>query len=126
MNMSFLYCKTIKEALKSDAEPLASTSADVAEEFHQDESGADSNPGSLQEDSAQPAEVVEPIELEESMESLAEGEPLEITLPVNPSSSSTGFTVSCDELQSENRQLRNKVKSLQTKLLAKRESLKIC
>ena len=42
---------------------LASTSADVAEEVHQDESGTDSNPGSLQEDSAQPAEVVEPMEL---------------------------------------------------------------
>ena len=113
--------------LKSGAEPLASTSADVAEdpEVHQDESGAGGNPGSSQEDSAQPAEIVEPMELEESMESLAEGEPLEITLPVNPLSSSTGCTVSCDELQSENRQLRNKVKSLQKKLLAKRESLKI-
>ena len=97
----------------------------MAEKCHQDESGADSNPGSSQQDSAQPAEDVEPVELEESMESLAEGEPLENTLPVNPLSSSSGYTVSCDELQSENRQLRNKVKSLQKKLLAKRESLKI-
>ena len=82
---------------------MASTSADVAEECHQDERGADGNPGSLQQDSAQPAEDVEPLELEESIESLAEGKPLEITLPVNPLSSSSGYTVSCDELQSQNR-----------------------
>lgn len=114
--------------MKSGAEPLASTSADVAEdpEVHQDDSGADGNPGSSQEDSAQPAEIVESMELEESMESVAEGEPLEITLPVNPLSSSTGCNASCGKLQSENRQLRNKVKSLQKKLLAKRDSLKIC
>ena len=56
----------MKEALNSDAEPLASTSADVAEECHEDESGADGNPGSSQQDSAQPAEDVEPLELEDS------------------------------------------------------------
>jgi len=112
--------------LKSGAEPLASPSADVAEEDHQGESGAGGDPGSSQEDSAQPVGIVEPMELGESMESLAEGEPLEITLPVNTLSPSTGCTVSCDELQSENRQLRNKVKSLQKKLLAKRESVEIC
>ena len=84
------------------------------------------NPGSSQEDSAQPVGIVEPMEPEESMLSLTEGEPLEITLPVNPLSSSTGCTVSCDELQSENRQLRNKVKSLQKELQAKRESVKTC
>ena len=86
----------------------ASTSAYVAEGDHQAESGAGGNPGSLQEDTAQPAEIAEPMELDESMESLAEGEPLEITLPVNPLSSSTECTLRCDEVQSENRQLRNK------------------
>ena len=65
-------------------EPSASTSAYVAEGDHQAESGAGGNPGSPQEDTAQPAEIAEPMELDESMESLAEGEPLEITLPVNP------------------------------------------
>ena len=98
----------------------------MAEEDHQDESGAGGNPGSAQDDSAQPVEIVKHMELEESMETLAEGEPLEITLPVNPLSSSTGCTLSCDELQSENRQLRNKVKSLQKKLQAKRDALKSC
>ena len=106
--------------LKSGAEPLASPSAQVAEEDHQDECGAGGNPGSSQEDSAQPVGIVEPMEPEESMESLTEGEPLEITLPVNPLSSSTGCTVSCDELQSENRQLRNKVKSLQKKVASQK------
>ena len=82
--------------LKSGAEPLALTSADVAEdpEVHQDDSGADGNPSSSQEDSAQPAEIVKSMELEESMESVAEGEPLEITLPVNPLSSGTGCNAS--------------------------------
>ena len=107
-------------------EPSASTSAYVAEGDHQAESGACGNPGSSQEDSAQPAEIAEPMELEESMERVAEGEPLEITLPVNPLSSSSGCTLRCDELQSENRQLRNKVKSLQKKLLAKSDALKSC
>lgn len=104
--------------------PSASTSAYVAEGDHQAESGAGGNPGSQQEDTAQPAEIAEPMELDESMESLAEGEPLEITLPVNPFSSSTECTLRCDEVQSENRQLRNKVKSLQKKLLAKSGALK--
>ena len=107
-------------------EPSASTSAYVAEGDHQAESGAGGNPGSPQEDTAQPAEIAEPMELDESMESLAEGEPLEITLPVNPLSSSTGCTLRCDEVQSENRQLRNKVKSLQKKLLARSGALKSC
>ena len=85
----------LTEALKSGVEPLASTSAYVAEADHQAKSGANGNPGSPQEDTAQPAEIAEP------MESLAEGEPLEITLPVNPLSSSTGCTLHCDEVQSE-------------------------
>lgn len=68
------------------------------------------NPGSPQEDSAQPAEIAEPMELKESMERVAEREPLEITLPVNPLSSSSGCTLRCDELQSENRQLRKVAK----------------
>lgn len=108
--------------LKSGAEPLASTCAHVTKDVHQDESGAGGNPGSSQEDSVlQPAEIVEPMELEESMKCLAEGQPLEITLPVNPLSFSTGCTVtcSCNELQNENRQLWNKAKSLQKNLLAK-------
>ena len=92
----------------------------MAEADHQAESGANGNPGSPQEDTAQPAEIAEP------MESLAEGEPLEITLPVNPLSSSTGCTLHYDEVQSENRQLCNKVKSLQKKLLAKSGALKSC
>ena len=102
--------------MKSGAEPLASTSADVAEdpEVHQDDSGTGGNPGSSQEDSAQPAEIVESMELEESMENVAEGEPLEITLSVNPLSSSTGCNASCGKLQSENRQL-----SEQSKVAAK-------
>ena len=112
--------------LKSGVEPSASSSAYVGEGDHQSESGAGGNPGSPQEDTVQPAEIAEPMELDESMESLAEGEPLEITLSVNPLSSSTGCTLRCYELQSESRQLRNKVKSLQKKLLAKSGALKSC
>ena len=53
-------------------------------------------------DSEPTAMVEEPMDLDESMESLAGGEPLELPQKVNYG---TGCTPSCHQLQSENRQL---------------------
>lgn len=76
---------------------------------------------SVQENST---EVVQCIDLATTTESLPEGEPLELAQPGN--TLAHGCTGSCHQLHSENRQLRNKVKSLRKQLTAKRDAIKSC